>query len=94
MQQDIGRGMIVEVAYVGNVAHRIANSNTLGAAQAANYNSGAATTSSAIGQHLRQRHQRRPAADHLDTRPAAPIGPNTSTRPRAAGAPAPSIPPT
>lgn len=29
VQQDIGRGMIVEVAYVGNVAHRIANQNTL-----------------------------------------------------------------
>jgi hypothetical protein len=33
VQQDIGRGMIMEVSYVGNVAHRIANSNTLAGAQ-------------------------------------------------------------
>jgi hypothetical protein len=31
IQRDLGHGMILEVAYVGNVAHRIANSNTLGA---------------------------------------------------------------
>lgn len=30
VQQDIGHGMIVDVSYVGNVAHRIANSGTLG----------------------------------------------------------------
>jgi hypothetical protein len=30
VQQDLGHGMVLEVAYVGNVAHRIANSNTLG----------------------------------------------------------------
>jgi hypothetical protein len=35
IQRDIGHGMILEVAYVGNVAHRIANSNTLGAGAAA-----------------------------------------------------------
>ena len=29
VQRDLGRGMIMEVAYVGNVAHRIANSNNL-----------------------------------------------------------------
>jgi hypothetical protein len=29
VQRDLGKGMIVEVAYVGNVAHRIANSNNL-----------------------------------------------------------------
>lgn len=29
VQRDLGRGMILDVAYVGNVAHRIANSNNL-----------------------------------------------------------------
>ena len=30
VQRDLGKGMIMEVAYVGNVAHRIAGSGTLG----------------------------------------------------------------
>jgi hypothetical protein len=35
VQQDLGHGMVFDIAYVGNVAHRIAGSGTLGAATVA-----------------------------------------------------------